>query len=382
MDMDAITRLKMLSSQMHLEPAEETHCPQLSDRKRDAIVVSDAALPNGKRITLLKTLLTSVCERDCYYCAFRAGRDFLRATFKPEEFARVFLAINKANIAEGLFLSSGVISGGMHTQDLLLSTAEVLRLKLGFRGYIHLKIMPGAERAQVERAMQLADRISVNLEAPNTERLEKLAPRKQFIEELLQPLRWIEEIRHEQPAYRGWNGHWPSSVTQFVVGAAGESDLELITTSDYLYNQLHLKRIYFSTFNPIKDTPLENHPPASPIREHRLYQSSFLIRDYGFSMEELPFTASGNLPLDIDPKLAWATEHLAEQPVDLNRADHHELLRVPGIGPQGVKAILATRQHHPIRCVEDLRRIGINPTRASPFILLDGRRPTHQLTFW
>ena len=217
-----------------------------------------AKLPNGQSIKLLKTLLTSACERDCYYCPFRAGRDFRRATFKPDEFAALFMNLHRVGAAEGVFLSSGVTGGGVRTQDKLLDTADILRHKLGFRGYIHLKVMPGVEKAQVERAMQLADRISVNLEAPNSERLAQLAPHKVFMEELLQPLKWVEEIRRSQPAYKGWKGRWPSTVTQYVVGGADESDLELLTTTNWLHRNVRLGRAYFSAFSPIRDTPLEN----------------------------------------------------------------------------------------------------------------------------
>jgi predicted DNA-binding helix-hairpin-helix protein len=191
--------------------------------------------------------------------------------------------------------------------------------------------------------MQLADRVSINLEAPTTERLVKLAPRKQFVEELLQPLKWIDQIRRTQPAYKGWNEHWPSSVTQFVVSAVGETDLELLITTEYLYNKLQLKRTYYSSFNPITDTPLENVPPGNPSREHRLYEASFLLRDYGFSLEELPFNQDGHLPLNEDPKFAWAKINLLGHPIEINRVDKHELLRVPGIGPKSAKAILAAR---------------------------------------
>jgi predicted DNA-binding helix-hairpin-helix protein len=385
--MEAIERLKMLSAQMTLEPAEELdateHCagPWISPAKRDAIYVQPAIMPNGQRIQLLKTLLTSACEHDCYYCPFRAGRDFRRATFKPEEFARTFMLLNRKNIAEGVFLSSGVLNGGVCSQDQLLDTADILRHKLGFQGYIHLKVMPGAEREQVERAMQLADRVSVNLEAPNTARLQKLAPQKRFTEELLQPLRWIEEIRRSKPAYKGWNGHWPSSVTQFVVGAVGDSDLELLHTTEYLYRQLRLKRAYYSAFNPIPDTPLENLPPTSPRREHRLYQASFLLRDYGFSLEEMPFDPTQNLPLDADPKLAWAKTNLSECPIEINRADRRELLRIPGIGPKSADAILAARRQAKLKDLSSLKHLGAVALRAAPFVLLDGKRPAYQTTF-
>jgi predicted DNA-binding helix-hairpin-helix protein len=301
--MDAIGTLKMLSSQMELEHAEESRASsspngsaqreakpacftpkarppekhrdysEFTEREKDAAFVHPAQLPNGRQIMLLKTLLSSACERDCFYCPFRAGRDFRRATFKPQEFAELFMKLNNAKAAEGIFLSSGIAAGGANTQNKILDTAEILRKRLGFRGYIHLKIMPGAERGQVERAMQLADRVSVNLEAPNTERLARLAPHKIFLEELLQPLKWVEEIRRSQPAYKFWNGRYPSTVTQFVAGGADESDLELLTTTDWLVKNVRLKRAYFSAFHPISDTPMENKAAVNPWREHRLYQS-------------------------------------------------------------------------------------------------------------
>ena len=265
--MDTLSRLKFLSSQMQLEPAEDAGCPKLSPRQQDAICVSDAVLPNGKRIPLLKTLLTSACERNCNYCPFRAGRDFHRTSLKPDEMAQAFMALHRAGVVKGMFLSSGVAGGSLRTQDQLIATADILRSKFHYSGYLHLKLMPGAERDQIARAMQLADRVFLNLEAPNTQRLERLAPHKIFLDELLQPLRWVEEIRRSQPGYHGWNHHWPSMTTQFVVGAAGESDLELLATTDYLHRYMHLGRAYFSAFRPVPDTPFENLPAASPVRD-------------------------------------------------------------------------------------------------------------------
>jgi predicted DNA-binding helix-hairpin-helix protein len=379
--MEAFEKLKILTSQMHLEPAEDSTCMQLSTRKQDKISVSVAVLPNGKRISLLKSQLSTVCERNCYYCPFRSGRDFQRATFNPEEFARLFISLYHARIAEGIFLSSGIVNSGTFTQDKLIDTADILRNKLNFRGYIHLKIMPGAEFAQVERAMQLADRVSINLEAPTTERLEKLAPRKQFVEELLQPLKWIDQIRRTQSTQKGWNKHWPSSVTQFVVSAVGETDLELLATTEYLYKQLLLKRTYYSSFNPITNTPLENLPAGSPIREHRLYEASFLLRDYGFGLEELPFNKDGVLPLNVDPKFAWAQINLLGHPIEINRVEKHDLLHVPGIGPKSAKAILSARTKNKLSHPEELHAFGVNLKRAAPFILVDGKRVAYQTAF-
>jgi predicted DNA-binding helix-hairpin-helix protein len=301
-----------------------------------------------------------------------------RATFQPEEFARLFMQLAAKGITEGVFLSSGLAGGGVRTEDKLIETAEILRNKLGFPGYIHLKIMPGAEKSQVERAMLLADRVSVNLEAPNDKRLVRLAPHKQFMEELLQPLKWMAEIRHSQSGYKAWNGRWPSAVTQFVAGGAGESDLELLSTTNYLYRGLGLKRAYYSPFNPIPGTPLENQAPTPVIREHRLYQASFLLRDYSFEVEELPFEADGRLPVHTDPKLAWAQKNLVESPIEINRAERGQLMRVPGIGPKGVETILRSRLQGRIRDLSILKKMGVLTERAAPFLLLDGRRADYQ----
>src|SRR5687768_9560104 len=377
--MDALETLESLSSQMELEHAEETRGEPakpacFTPKEKRAVFVHPAQLPNGKQVKLLKTLLSSACERDCYYCPFRAGRDFRRASFKPQEFAELFMKLYQSNMAEGIFLSSGIAAGGANTQNKILDTAEILRNRLGFRGYLHLKIMPGAEKGQVVRLMQLADRVSINLEAPNTERLAKLAPNKTFIEELFRPLRWVEEIRRSQPAYKGWNGRWPSTVTQFVAGGSDESDLELLTTTDWLMKNVKLKRAYFSAFRPMSDTPLENKSAVDPLREHRLYQASFLLRDYGFDLEEMPFLQDGNLPLPTDPKLAWAQQNLQEKPLEINKAERRELLRIPGIGPKHADAILQARRSGKINNLSALKKLGVVVARVAPFILLDGRR--------
>lgn len=379
--MSELTRLAMLTQQMHLEPSGGLECPELSSRKQDSIAVSHAMLPNGRKIKLLKTLLTSVCERDCYYCPFRSGRDFRRATFKPDEFAKVFSYMHQSGLVEGIFLSSGVINGGVYTQDQLLATAEILRGKYAFSGYLHLKMMPGAQQAQVEQAMLLADRVSVNLEAPNTERLQKLAPHKDFIEELLTPLRWVQEIRSSQAAQKAWKGTWPSTVTQFVVGGADESDIELLATTEYLHRQLGLARAYFSAFSPVVDTPLENKLPTPQERQNRLYQASFLLRDYGFSLEEMPFEKTGNLPLSVDPKTAWAQQSL-QTPVEINTAPREVLLRIPGIGPKSVAIILKMRRETKLRDLSQLTKLGIRAKQAAPFILLDGTQPEYQMALF
>jgi predicted DNA-binding helix-hairpin-helix protein len=349
------------------------------ERKKNSLGIHQAVMPGGKRTALLKTLLTSACERDCFYCPFRARRNFRRATFKPAEMASVFSQMHQSGVAEGLFLSSGIAGGGMRTQDRLIDTVDILRREHRFQGYVHLKLMPGLERDQLVRTMELADRISINLEAPNSARLARLAPHKVFLEELLQPLKWADEIRRTQSPHTALKGRWPSVVTQLVVGAVGEDDLEILTTASYVTRQLRLQRVYFSAFHPVPDTPLENTPAENPWREHRLYQASFLLRDYGFDLEDMPFTAEGRLPLDTDPKLAWARANLEDRPVELNRADRETLLRVPGIGPMGAKAILQARRSGRLNHLDDLQPLGVLTKRAAPYVLLNGRRPNHQL---
>ena len=382
--MDTIDTLKLLSGQMSFEPDGEPHVNSpapacFSPKEKDQAFVHPAQLPNGQKIMLLKTLLSSACERDCFYCPFRAGRDFRRATFKPDEFAGLFSKLNQSGMAEGVFLSSGVAGGGIHTMDKLLDTADILRKKHQYKGYLHLKIMPGSEKDQVYRAMQLADRVSVNLEAPSTERLARLAPHKIFMEELLRPLKWVEEIRKTVPAYKFWNGRWPSTVTQFVAGGSDESDLELLTTTSWLNKNVRLKRAYFSAFHPIRDTPLENKPAVDPMREHRLYQASFLLRDYGFDLEDLPFTESSNLPLNADPKQAWAQIYLVNKPIEINKAGKQELIRIPGIGLRGAEAILTARRLNMLRDLSSLKKLGIIAERAAPYVLLDGKKVAQQL---
>ncbi len=381
--MDTFAKLSLASQDMgiEIESTQEQDCaPVVNGKSLPPIPISQVALPGGRKMNVLKTMLTTACERNCNYCPFRAGRKMRRTTIKPEEMARTFLSVYKSGAVEGLFLSSGIIKGGVATQDRLLDTVDIVRNKLGYRGYIHLKIMPGSEKDQLRRAMQLANRVSVNLEAANPGRMPVLAPMKKFTEELLAPLQWAEEIRQNESPHSTWNGRWASTVTQFVVGASGESDVELVAISEYLYSKLKLKRTYYSAFSPVLDTPLENHPAENPWREHRLYQASFLLRDYGFSMEELPFAQNGHLPLNKDPKTAWAEQTLLHSPIELNTADRQQLLMVPGIGPKGAMSILLARRGRKLRSLDDLRALGIAaPQRAAPYILLDGRLPAYQM---
>lgn len=337
--------------------------------------VTEVSTPTGPK-PVMKTMMTTACERNCYYCPFRAGRGKMqRVTFKPDEMAASFDQLQRAKIVDGLFLSSGIIKGSVTTQDKILDTVEIIRRKYHYQGYVHLKVMPGAEYDQLKRAMQLANRVSINLEAPTQERLAALAPKKDFNQELLQLLGWAHQIRQ--------TGVRASSVTQFVVGAVGDTDLELLSLSEKLYSQMGLARAYYSAFHPISDTPLENLPSTLPVREFRLYQSSFLLRDYGWSVEELPFEDSGNLRLDMDPKKAWAEANLRHAPIEVMYASRAELMRIPGVGPKGADSIIKARRGGHLSDLNHLRALGIRaPEQAAPYILLDGRQPAVQMALF
>lgn len=352
-------------------------CGEGQVRVRDDVGrwIYPAVRPDGQRIRMLKILQTNACEKDCYYCATRRQREQPRATFQPDELARLFDHLHRARLAEALFISSGVVGGGTRTLERMLATAELVRRQYGFRGYLHLKLMPGVETAAIERALQLADRVSVNLEVPSSEHLAKLSSTKRYTEELLAPLQIAKRLIDHDPALRH-----KTLTTQFVVGAADETDRDIVARAAQLYRELQLARVYYSAFQPVENTPLEDHAPTPLLREHRLYQSDFLLRKYGFTFDELIFDARGNLPTQADPKTMWAVQHPEFFPVEVNRASREALLRVPGLGPVSVRRILQLRRTQKLRTIEQLARIGADEKRAAPFILLDGRAPACQLT--
>jgi predicted DNA-binding helix-hairpin-helix protein len=332
-----------------------------------------AALPNGKHIALLKVLQSNMCDNNCLYCGMRRSRNVERCAFSPDELAAAFDQLAQRGVAKGLFLSSAVCDSAARTQERMIATVELVRLRYGFDGYIHLKLLPGCEPAMVERAVQLANRVSVNLEAPNRERLRKLSGDKQFEHDLMQPMYWARRFLNQQTGARA------DITTQFVIGPAGESDHEILSTVERLHRDYGLSRAYFSAFKPVLNTPLEN-VPATPLwRQNRLYQSDYLLRFYGFTLQDLAFDDGGNLCSNMDPKMAWARRHPEFFPLEVNRASREELLRVPGIGPRSAARILCLRRRSKFRYLEDLRSIGAVASRAAPFLLFDGHAAPAQL---
>ena len=293
-----------------------------------------------------------------------------RLTFTPDELASGLDTLQQAGKVEGMFLSSGIIKGSVTTQDKIIDTADIVRNRYHYKGYLHLKVMPGIEYDQLYRLMQLGDRVSVNLEGPTQERLDALAPKKDFQRELLSMLQLAELIRRTHPHEK-----LAGIVTQFVVGAVGDTDLELLSLSSSLYHQYGLTRAYYSGFSPVIQTPFENLLATDPLREHRLYQASFLLRDYGWNVEDFPFLPDGNMELELDLKRAWAERYLRQAPIEIMIANRQQLLRIPGIGPVGADAILKARRQGRLTSMSDLQKLGIRaPEQTSPYILLNGHR--------
>jgi predicted DNA-binding helix-hairpin-helix protein len=349
-------------------------------RQRDDLGrwIYPAALPDGKKVRVLKVLMTNVCEKNCYYCGVRASRDVPRTSFEPEELARAFDRLHRANLVDGIFLSSAVCAGPSRSMDRMIDCITLIRNRYAFPGYIHLKLLPGASEAHIEQAVRLAHRVSVNLEAPSAERLAVIAPRKEFTHELSEPMSVAKKLIDASGGRLAPAGQ----TTQFVVGAAGEPDREILSTTARLYRDLKLARAYFSAFQPVPGTPLDGLSPTPAWREHRLYQADWLMRFYGFAFEDLVFDTSGGLPREADPKRLYAQAHPELYPIEINRASRHELLRVPGLGPRSVGRILRWRRQGTIRELSDLGRVGAVASRAAPYILLDGKAPPHQLALW
>jgi predicted DNA-binding helix-hairpin-helix protein len=341
--------------------------------------IYNAKQEGGGTTRLFKVLQTNSCRFACKYCYTSCTIRRKRTTFKPDELSTTFVSLQREKKVDGLFLSSGIVPDADTTMEKMLATVERLRLKEGYTGYIHLKLIPGASYEYIERAVELADRVSLNLEAPNQARLNDLAPDKEFTESMWGRMVWASQMmRRARQEGRTAAG---SLTTQFVVGAVGESDRELLETVQRAHRELGLWRAYFSVFHPIERSPLADQPAEDPTRALRLYQSDFMLRDYGFSYAELPFDDQGLLPRDKTPKQAWA-EHNLHEPIEVNRASRHQLLRVPGIGPKSADKILAARRETRLRDLSQLKALGVTTGWAAPYVLLDGRRSAVQLWLW
>jgi len=344
--------------------------------------ICHAYAPDGRCISLLKILLTNHCIFDCHYCINRKSANTPRARFTPQEVVDLTLNFYRRNYIEGLFLSSGIVKSANHTMEQLVEVARILREEHDFRGYIHLKTIPEADAEIIHQAGLYADRVSINVELPTDTGLTRLAPDKNArqIEGAMGRTRArIIEAKDERKRFRHAPRFAPAGQsTQMIVGADDANDAAIIGKASALYNAFGLRRVYYSAFSPIPDAsavlPLKR-PPL--LREHRLYQSDWLMRFYGFAPEEVADAAGadGNLPLDIDPKLAWALKFRESFPVDVNRAPKELLLRVPGLGTKAVARIIAVRRHRSLR-LDDVARLTASVAKVRPFICTIDWRPT------
>ncbi len=330
-----------------------------------------AAMPNRKSISLMRVMFTDFCKYDCAYCPNSTWVPRKRYAFKVDELAGLFMQLYQRHTVQGLFLSSGIAGSSDKTMDKLLDVVELLRHHHRFSGYIHLKVMPGASAQYVEAAYRLGTRLSINIETPTQEGLERISRMKDFNRDILDPMSAIHQITQEDGT--GAFGQ----VTQMVIGAADESDWQIYQRMNQLYTQWDFKRIYYQPFRPARYTPLEEHPPTPMLRAHRLYQMDWLSRIYGYTEQELrpAFDSDGFLSLDADPKLLLALEQGKDGPVDINNADYRQLLRVPGIGPTAAKRIVANRRQHTINTWRDLQAMGVVAKRAKAFVGFPGYRP-------
>lgn len=332
---------------------------------------------DGRCISLLKILFTNYCIYDCQYCVNRVSVDRSRAAFTPEEVAKLTVEFYRRNYIEGLFLSSAVSKNPDWTMEQLLKTVQLLRNKYNYQGYIHLKAIPGADFKLIYQAGLLADRMSVNIELPSESSLEKLAPQKKKAGILL-PMQGIGQgIEHNSIArkkYKSKEKFVPAGQsTQLIVGASPESDRQIISLSEGLYNNFKLKRVYYSAYLPVSNSSLLPALPGPPLqREHRLYQADWLLRFYGFQAKELLTSGRNNFDLKIDPKADWALNNLDKFPVEVNIADYEMLLRVPGIGPRSAAKIVKARREK-ILDHYNLKKLRVVLKRANYFITCAGK---------
>jgi len=367
---DTQKKLEILSADAQYDLACACGTSEDGHRKRGAQEkwIYPVTLPSGGRSVLFKTLISNVCSNDCRYCPLRADQDVRRCTLTEQETVNTFLDYFNRGEVFGLFLTSGVLGTPDATMEQLNRIARILRYKRGFKGYIHLKVIPGASAGAIEEAISLSTAVSLNIETPGASHLAKLSIRKRFIEDIVEPIKLISRLTGKGNKYAR-----VKQTTQFVVGAADETDSEIVKYMWGLYDRLNLKRVYFSAYQKglgdalINDGKLQNSGDVF-TREHRLYQVDFLMRRYGFTEADICFDPSGNLSLEIDPKEHWAKVHPDYFPVDVNRAPKLQLLRVPGLGEITVSRILEQRKNGKIRSLFDLGRPGKLLIKAGQYL--------------
>jgi predicted DNA-binding helix-hairpin-helix protein len=372
--MDIIEKLKILSNDSQYDLACACGTSRDDRRKRglEGKWIYPITLPNGGYSVVLKTLLSNVCSNDCKYCPLRFETDIKRCTLQPEEVANIFMEYVRKKKVFGLFLSSGVINNPDHTMDRINAVARILRYKHGYKGYIHLKIIPGASDSAIEDAFSLASAVSLNIETPGKKRFDLLSNKKDYEKDIIRPLKLMSKLRQEKERFSK-----VKCTTQFIVGASNEKDIEIVKYMFGIYRKLRFQRIYFSSYQKglgHPDIPGEkrsDYTEISFVREHRLYQADFLIRKYGFESEDIIFDKDGNLSLEKDPKQLWADNHPEFYPVRINKADSEELLRVPGIGLKAAMKILRARREMRITSLENIGIKGKRLEKIKPYVIFE-----------
>ncbi len=359
---DIQKKLEILSTDAQYDLACACGSSKEEHRKRskDGNWIYPVTLPNGGSSILFKTLISNGCKNDCKYCPLREQNDVQRVALSPDETAKVFMDYYNKRKVFGLFLSSGVTGTPDVAMARLNATASILRKKHHFRGYIHLKVIPGASESAITEAVSLSSAVSLNIETPGEKNMARLSSKKDFLRDIVEPIKLISRLTGKGERYER-----VKQTTQFIVGAAGEKDAEIVKYMCGMYDRLNMHRIYFSAYQQNAGMTL---PPVPLMREHRLYQVDFLVRKYGFKEADVVFGSDGNLSLERDPKEAWAERHSDIFPINVNRAPKEELLKVPGIGHITAARIIEQRKSSRIRSIGALGKVGVRLSKANRYL--------------
>lgn len=369
---DTIEKLKILSADAQYDLACACGSEKDEHRKRgaDGKWIYPITLPSGGKASIFKILLSNVCANDCKYCPLRENMDIPRCTLQTEETVQLFMDYYRRKKVFGIFISSGVIGTPDNTAERINVIARILRVRHRFKGYIHLKVIPGSSPAAIEEALSLASAVSLNIETPGADNLQKLSNKKDYIADIIEPMKLISNLTSKGNRYQRVH-----QTTQFIVGAADESDHQIVRYMGGLYDRLHLNRVYFSAYQRglgDPNLPAENRRAENPAnvltREHRLYQVDFLMRKYGFKDSEIVFDSTGKLSLEKDPKQIWADQNPHRFPLDINRAGKLELLRVPGLGLITVNRILKQRKQSKIHRITDVAKPNKLLSKAAQYL--------------
>lgn len=361
----------------------DASCASGSSRRGGLGGICHSWTPDGRCVSLLKVLLSNRCVYDCAYCLNRASSDVERAEFAPAELAELTVAFYRRNYIEGLFLSSAVVGSPDATMERIVTTLRLLRQVHRFPGYIHAKVIPGADPTLTRQAARYADRVSVNIELPSSESLRRLAPQK-TAQAVLAPMGTLAEVVAEGAESRKKGRSAPAAAvsqsTQLIVGASPETDRTILTLTEALYRRYGLSRVYYSAYMPVGSSPDLPGPDSPPPlrREHRLYQADWLLRLYGFAVDEI-VGDEPQLDENLDPKARWALSHLERFPLEVNGAEPSELVRVPGLGLTTARRIVEARRLRRLEA-EDLPRLGLALKRARHFLTCNGRFLGEKLT--